>query len=191
MSNCGNVQLNVTGTVNINNCCDCSSSIPPINSYMIVKTADQTVFGTTLVDDAQLLFSASAGDTWGVHFDLWTSADDIESENGRMYCAIMAPTGSTATANCMVIVRDPDGNCTSQIQGPLPPATQGEPSSKFGWGAPGSTSNPAYAWVRIAAVVVVGSTPGPVGLQFSEVTTSSPTGAVVYGGSSLFASKQT
>lgn len=158
------------------------------HSKHITKLVDQTAGSTTLVDDNELQFAADPNSTWALHFDLMTSADDVINQNGRMYLAIKAPAGSTVTSTCFVIVDDVNATCNAKVQGPLFPASQGTPSSLFGWGAPGSTSNPAYAWVRVAAKVVVGSTPGQVGLQFSEVS-SAVTGSVVYAGSSLFATQ--
>lgn len=156
----------------------------------ITKTVDQTVQGTTLVDDNDLHFAVEANTTWALHFDLINSADDVASQNDRVQMAVKAPAGSTATCYCFAIVDDGTNGVTAPVQGPLPPAQQGIPGSWFGFGAPGATQNPAYAWIRIAALIQVGGTPGEVGLQFAEYTSASATGAVMYAGSTLLAMKR-
>lgn len=153
----------------------------------ITKVHDQTVFGTTLTDDNELQFVAQANKTYGLHFDLVNSSDDVADLNGRVIFAVNAPSGSVVNAYCFALV----GNgTTAPTQGPLTPVTQGEPGSWFGFGAPGCEDSPAYAWVRIAAQVTTGDVPGVVGLQFSEYAdVDDSEGAVIYAGSSLFVTK--
>jgi hypothetical protein len=193
MSDCGNIILNVTGTVNVtSDCggsCECTGSVtPPITSYQVVKTSDQGVTNTTLVDDTELQFNAGAFDTWGVHFDLRTTSDGLVG-NGRIFCAIIAPSDATVSASVMVFVNDVAGTAEPNVQGPFFPTIQGMPGSEFGWAAEGMTSNPLYAWARIAAQVVMGATSGSVGLQFCQITDVPSVPATVLAGSSLLATK--
>lgn len=164
------------------------------DSLYIVKTADQNVKGTTLANDNELQFHAEANTTWGIHFDLINSADDVDDLNGRVKMAIFAPSDATATVYCMTCVDDGLNDIINgaEVQGPLTPASQGTPGSTFAWGAPGAGANPAYSWVRIAAKVAMGSTPGQVGLQFAEYASVADTdGTTVYAGSSLIAQRNT
>jgi len=123
------------------------------------------------------------------HLDLINSADDIADQNDRVKMAIKAPASATVTVYCFAIVNDGTNGVTAPAQGPLTPTAQGTPGSSFAFGAPGSTVSPAYAWIRIAALVTMGADPGPVGLQFGEVSSTSANGAVMYAGSTMLARK--
>ena len=160
------------------------------NKKNITKIVDQTVNGIVLTDDSELQFVADANSVWALHFDLFTSADDVVSANDRIQMAVKAPASATAIARCMVVINDGTNTVTAPIQGPLVPASQGTPGSPWSWGAPGASVNPAFAWVRIQVNVTMGADPGPIGLQFAEYTSASATGAVVYAGSSLRAQQQ-
>lgn len=147
----------------------------------ITKTVDQTVNGTTFTDDNELQFVAHANTTWALHFDLFTSADDVVGNNDRWISKIKAPSSATVTARVFAIINDGNGGTATTV------ALLG---TSFGWGAPGSVTNPAYAWIRMQVLVQMGSDSGQVGLQFAEVANASATGAVVYAGSTLSAEKR-
>lgn len=159
------------------------------NTQFLIKSVDQTVQGTSLVDDAELQFVADANSVWALHLDLINSADDVADQNDRVQMAIKAPASAVVTVYTFAIVNDGTNGVTAPAQGPLVPVSQGTPGSPFAWGAPGATVSPAYSWVRMAVLVKMGADPGPVGLQFGEVTSASANGAVVYAGSTLLARK--
>lgn len=158
----------------------------------LLKTADQTIFGTDFVTDDELQFAAPANTTWALHFDLINSADDIADNNDRMKMTIVAPSGSTARVLCFATVDDGTNGISggAMVQGPLLPVPdQTIPGNYFGFGAPGATQNPAYAWVRIAQLHTVGSVAGQVGLQYAEYASGGSSGCTMYAGSSLVAKK--
>jgi len=159
------------------------------DTHLLIKSVDQTAQGTSLVDDSELQFVAEPNTTWALHFDLINSADDVVGQNDRVKMAVKAPSSATATVYCFAIVNDGTNGVTAPAQGPLTPLVQGTPGSTFAFGAPGATQNPAYSWIRIAAIVQMGADPGPIGLQFAEVASASATGAVMYAGSTLLAKR--
>ena len=146
------------------------------NTQFFIKSVDQIVQGTALVDDAELQFVADANSVWALHLDLINSADDVADQNDRVQMAIKAPASAVVTVYTFAIVNDGTNGVTAPAQGPLVPASQGTPGSPF-------------AWVRMAVLVKMGADLGPIGLQFGEVTSASANGAVVYAGSTLLARK--
>lgn len=156
------------------------------------KTVDQSVQGSTLVNDNELIFTAEANQTYAIHFDLVVSAAlSLSSGNDRIKFACIAPDDATARCFCFALIGDYGNINATPFHGPLPPASQGTPGSWFAFGGAGAYNSPYYVWTRITALVVMGPTPGVVGLQFSEYQASeSGTPAIVYAGSSAIVKKQ-